>query len=1106
MKLFGFNFVREDKLVNLIEQMTEYKRTLEDIGWVNLNLESGNSDIIKGGFEKMIKRSRIYYYNNPLAGHWIQLTTSFTFGKGLELPTAADKKIQEIVDDFWNDPDNKISFTSKQAQIKNSDKLQYEGNLFFVLFVNKTSGKVRVRLLDTLEIKDIICDKDDRKRPVVYKTLNSKKTYNFARDSYDIDINNKFIYYQDHQIADISEYNIPEQKLVENVYIYHVKINCDPNDKFGVPVLYRGMAWLKAHKDMSGDMATYIRSLSTIAWKKKVKGTPAQVSSIKGAMQAKTDLSNIPAAVGSTQVENDGIDLSSVGQSTGGVKNMTDGLKALQLMICSASNIFYHYFGDPSSGNLATATSMELPMVKMFEANQEMWTGIFNDVLQFVINKAIEGKKIPGTFERDTESNRNIYETTLDRFIDIDFQPILSKELDKLSSSLQIGVMNGLITEKAAAQIYMLGHGVNNVSEELEELFPASRKKKEIPAKPKEEEVSIAEAAIEAPDKKMADKIAKKNNHTLARLNGYTKALAGHYRRFEESVAKSAKVSGTGDMKIGNVTGLDGHLKILATGMNNSAKIYYPIAIDIGKKYLLSHTKQLKVKEAALPDAWEKTLLAERLKWNKKFIEESLIPDIHESITATMRMPYADKAAFATAIDATTAKFESRVEQYAGAFWSVEEGAVKEAGSEQGLMANFVGASDDNTCEDCAAAMSGNPWKLEDIPEPGTDTICNGRCFTDPKTRVITNEGWRRIDKIKIGDSVLGHSGKFRKVYEIINMPADKKEVSYEIKVSANLKRWLGWVSGKNKESRLSHRFVVTADHEFLINGSWKKTKDIVANERIAVMAKVCKQCGDLFSITKEGLYSEVCSNDCASKFYKKYKAMHNAESWEKCRKATKKRMLDPKERENISMKIKEVMKNPQRKEINRINLCNRWKNGKDTEVMLNALSRGRQKCRSRIEPSSIEKAMAELLDKLNIKYACEYPIGSYHCDFYLPDFNIIIETDGDYWHSIPACKESDKKKDIFLKEKGYTIIRFKEKQIKNGIDDIKKQLVTTFANHAEDYKLTDGAVVSIKKLKTAPKRLYCLKVKDDESFIVNRGIVSHNCRHAIQILSKEEE
>ena len=741
MRLFGYNFVQEKTLVNLVETLSQQRRTLEDIGWVNLSVTSDNGDLIKGGFEKMIKRCRINYYNNPLAGHWVQLTTSFTFGKGLELPIATDKDIQELIKDFWEDPDNQISFTSKQAQIKNSDKLQYEGNLFVVLFVNKTSGKVRVRLLDTLEVKDIINDAGDRKRPIVYKTLNNKKTYNFKQDSYDININNKYKYYQDYQVANIEEYNIPTDKLVENVYIYHVKINCDPNDKFGVPVLYRGLDWLKAHKDMSGDMATYIRALSTIAWKKKVKGTPAQVSSIKNAMQAKTDLSNIPAAVGSTQVENEGIDLSAVNQSTGGIGNMTAGLRQLKLMVCAAAHIPEHYWGDPSSGNLATATSMELPLIKIFSANQEMWTGIYNDVLQFVINKAIEAQKLPGSMELDSESNRNIYDTDLDRFIDIDFPPLTNKELDKLSGSLQIGVTNGLITKKAASQIYMLAHGVNNVSEEMEELFPTGKKKEVEPIK---KEVPIKEA-IEAPDKKQADKLVKKNNHTLARLNGYTKALATHYKRFEESIANSTKVSGTDDMKIGNVTGLDGHLKILATGMNNSAKIYYPIAIDIGKKYLLSHTKQLKVKEAALPDAWEKTLLAERLKWNKKYIEESLIPDIHESITATMRMPYADKAAFATAIDATTAKFESRVEQYAGAFWSVEEKAVKEAGAEQGLMANFVGASDDSTCF------------VED-------------------TYINCENAIKKIKEVTIEENVLTHLGNFKKVTNKI-----EKEISEEI-------------------------------------------------------------------------------------------------------------------------------------------------------------------------------------------------------------------------------------------------------------------------------------------------------------------------------------
>jgi hypothetical protein len=35
------------------------------------------------------------------------------------------------------------------------------------------------------------------------------------------------------------------------------------------------------------------------------------------------------------------------------------------------ANIFEHYLGNPLTGNLATATAMELPMLKMFEFEQQ---------------------------------------------------------------------------------------------------------------------------------------------------------------------------------------------------------------------------------------------------------------------------------------------------------------------------------------------------------------------------------------------------------------------------------------------------------------------------------------------------------------------------------------------------------------------------------------------------------------------------------------------------------------------------------------------------------------------------------------------------------------
>ena len=50
-------------------------------------------------------------------------------------------------------------------------------------------------------------------------------------------------------------------------------------------------------------------------------------------------------------------------------------------------------------------------------------------------------------------------------------------------------------------------------------------------------------------------------------------------------------------------------------------------------------------------------------------------------------------------------------------------------------------------------------------------------------------------------------------------------------------------------------------------------------------------------------------------------------------------------------------------------------------------------------------RIVTEELEKLGIKYECEYPINKYLIDVYLTDYNIMIEVMGDYWHSNPELK-----------------------------------------------------------------------------------------------------
>lgn len=91
--------------------------------------------------------------------------------------------------------------------------------------------------------------------------------------------------------------------------------------------------------------------------------------------------------------------------------------------------------------------------------------------------------------------------------------------------------------------------------------------------------------------------------------------------------------------------------------------------------------------------------------------------------------------------------------------------------------------------------------------------------------------------------------------------------------------------------------------------------------------------------------------------------------------------------------------------------------------------------------PTSIEIAVKSVLDALGIKNEPEKAIGRYPVDFYLPDYNMVIECDGDYWHSLPKSIERDARKDKYLTAHGYKVVRLREKDINTDVENLVSSL-----------------------------------------------------------------
>lgn len=80
---------------------------------------------------------------------------------------------------------------------------------------------------------------------------------------------------------------------------------------------------------------------------------------------------------------------------------------------------------------------------------------------------------------------------------------------------------------------------------------------------------------------------------------------------------------------------------------------------------------------------------------------------------------------------------------------------------------------------------------------------------------------------------------------------------------------------------------------------------------------------------------------------------------------------------------------------------------------------------------SSIEIEVEAVLQRLGEPFVAQKKMGRFLCDFYLPSRKLVIECDGDYWHSRPKQRAKDAKKDRWLTSHGQKVVRLRECEIK---------------------------------------------------------------------------
>lgn len=413
-----------------------------------------------------------------------------------------------------------------------------------------------------------------------------------------------------------------------------------------------------------------------------------------------------------------------------------------------------------------------------------------------------------------------------------------------------------------------------------------------------------------------------------------------------------------------------------------------------------------------------------------------------------------------------------------------------------------------NVCPVCQA-LEGKVFTLDEIEGM---IPRHPNCLLDGQVKVYAAKGWKKIKDVIVGDFVLTHKGRFKKVVQIHHT---RKQTPNAVQIKF----------GGTQQMKLS----LTDNHPVLIGKRWVEAKEIKVGDEIYYLADDCKRCKK-----PTPYFNKYCSHTCQSKDVtdKQWSCPeHRKNISKKARKQLLKqyklgirdkdkitRNANKKVRE-LSKRGKLILQKPETREIIRqcTNTPEQRKKSSDRMKIDNPMFDEETKKRSVLKMkkflkdnpdrhpsvimakkgfvSSIEKKMKVLLDRLDIPYVQQYSIKSYYVDFAIPALRIVIECDGLYWHE--KNRKKDRKRQKEIEKEGWFVLRFTDHQINKCFGEVKDEVLRIVGNHKGKYHFIKRRIVEVKKWEvTHPRTLYNLSVKGDESYIAN-GFVVHNCRCA---------
>lgn len=355
--------------------------------------------------DQMIKICFLLYDKVGMAKRLINMQTEFILGEGM-VYKAKDKRVQAVLDAFWNDSVNAMNLT----QYDKVTELALFGEQCYPTFVNEHNGHVQLGVLDPAVITEVVPNPENITQIIGIKSRG--KEYKVIHADPDTDL------------------------LTGDAFFFTV--NNVSTAARGRSDLFPIADYIDGYERFLFNRLERSHLLNSFLWDVTLEGaTQKEIDDFK-------KVQRIPKP-GSTRYHNENVKWNTVTPKLE-ANDASQEARLLRNQILGSFGIPGHYFAEGDKTTRATALEMGTPTFKKFKLRQKYVSYMFQYIFRYVIDQAIMKKVLP---------------MDVDKTVKIVFPKISEKDLSAIATalgtittSLVLAVDNNFITEEKASEIY----------------------------------------------------------------------------------------------------------------------------------------------------------------------------------------------------------------------------------------------------------------------------------------------------------------------------------------------------------------------------------------------------------------------------------------------------------------------------------------------------------------------------------------------------------------------------------------------------------------------------------------------------------------------------